>query len=536
MPATPPQAAAGLAFGDARGCKDWLAALPLTNIPQAQVALLETLRALNAAGLDGLERLKCLELFRDKVAFLQDAQRSRYFGKTLPLGAADDNAWKTGRLLLEDMEAGYRKALDAAIASEELRRHAGLAAQRIVRYIGAQMMFHAAVYRRFDPQLWIRLHGTYAEAEAAGIAEERVKDSLESEEAGSSVAEAYAQVVLGQAAYLSELTAPQMEFVEGLVRMWPRKVQVKRASPEGTLPPGTHPLVVAFEKPIGARPMSPAQLTAQHRVIDVEGLSLSLRKRIHALRQDQDPASLHLPGHMGAAEALSMLQRLHGLWCEGAPVRPPAKVPEELTAGIVFGFPEAWYFLAGGKAFEQPDRSRELTRQEKQDIEVFGQVTARTQSMMAPQHAATVEPWGVVDEMLGSWRLLRPATASKGVAMGRLLAMRMGDAAPFFLGYISALTQEIDGRIVITVSLFPGRPEPVAVRGAEFARSRTSTPWHEGFRLPAMERLHIPASLIVPNGIAAPKRAVELWQEGVRQATVAEVIDRGSDFERVRLE
>ena len=532
----PPPAVSSLAFGDARGCKEWLSALPLTNIPQAQASLLEALRASNAASLDGLERLKCLELMRDKVTFLQHGQRSRYFGKTLPLSAADGSAWNTGRLLLEDMEAGYRKALEAAMASEELRRHAALAAQRIARYLGAQMMFHAAVYRRFDPQLWIRLHRTYAEAEAAGIAEDRVKDSLESEEAGSSVAEAYAQVVLAQAAYLSELSAPQMEFVEILLRMWARKVRMRRAMAEGSPVPALHPLVVDFDKPIGARPLAPAQVSATHRILDVESLSHSIRKRIHGLKQGEEPASLNLPGPVSAAEALAQLQRLHGLWCEGAPVRPAAKVPGEQAAGVAFGLAEAYFFLSGGKAFEQPGRSRELTHQEKQDIEVFGRITSRTQSMMAPGHVFALESWGVVDEMLGAWRLLRPATASKPVAIGRLLALRLADAGPFFLGMVTALTQETDGRIVITVTLFPGRPQPVAVRGADFSRSRSSTQWHEGFRLPPMERLRIAASLVLPNGIAAPKRGLEIWDEGPKPAVVAEVLERGSDFERVRLE
>src|SRR5512143_224821 len=135
------------AFVDARSCKEWLGALPLTNIPQAQALVLEQLRALNGAAFDPLERLKCLELVREKISFLQGEQRSRYFGKTLPLSANDSQAWSTGRSLLEEMEAGYRRAAESAGAG--LAAHRALIAQRVVRYIGAQMLFHAIVYRRF---------------------------------------------------------------------------------------------------------------------------------------------------------------------------------------------------------------------------------------------------------------------------------------------------------------------------------------------------------------------------------------------------
>jgi len=65
------------------------------------------------------------------------------------------------------METGYRACL-AAAAKGELAPHAPLMMQRIVRYLGAQMLFHAMVYRRFDPALWLRLHGQFADAEREG--------------------------------------------------------------------------------------------------------------------------------------------------------------------------------------------------------------------------------------------------------------------------------------------------------------------------------------------------------------------------------
>jgi hypothetical protein len=521
---------ASLSYVDARGCKEWLNALPLTNIPQAQSLVLESLRTLNDSEFDGLERLKCLELMRDKIAFLQGEQRSRYFGKSLPLSTNDGTAWNTGRQLLEGMEAGYLLCLAQAANPGELDRLRALIAQRAIRYIGAQMMFAAAVYRRFDPQLWTRLHAQFAAAEIAGTVEERVKDSLDSEE-GSSVMEAYVHVVLAQAAYLSELTAAQMDFVEKIIRMWVRKVQVRREPlPDAATAP-VLALVVDLDKPIGARPVSAGDLKANHRVLDIEQLSLSMRKRIFGLRKDEDPASMGLPPEAGTLDALHQLTRLHKLWCEGAPPRPPAKVPAEKVAGVAFGVGEIHFFVTGGKIFEQPDKNRELTRQEKQDIEVFGQVTARTQSLMVSELNFTVEPWGVIDEMLGAWRLQRPTTASRGVAIGRLVGMRLGDTGQFYLGVVSALVQETDGRIVITVTLFPGKPEPLAARAGD-ARNRASSRWTEAFRLPALDKAKVPATLVVSSGVAARGRGVEIWDEGAKELTVYDILDRGTDFDR----
>jgi hypothetical protein len=518
------ESAAGLPFPDARGCKEWLNALPLTNIPQAQSMVLEALRALAPSPLEPLERLKSLELMREKIAFLQGEQRSRYFGKSLPLAAADAGAWATGCALLAQMEEGYRACLDAG--APELAAHRALMTQRVMRYIGAQMVFHATVYRRFDPALWTRLHGLYREAEAAGIANEPVKDSLDAAEGPSSVADAYVHVVLMQASYLSEMSAQQMEFAEALLRLWERKVSL-------TLPAsGTaYPLAVDFAKPIGARPLGADAERADVRVLDVEGLSRSMRKRIHGLQNEEEPAALGLP-HVPGVDALSQLQRLRGLWCEGAPPRPPARPSEVKSVALVLGLPDIHFFVSGGKVFEQPDKNRELTHQEKQDMEVFGRVTERTANRMVPEHNFIAESWPVVDEMRGAWRVERPRNAAKGVAIGRLVAMRMGDAGSFFLGMVSALAQETDGRLIATVTLFPGRPEPVPVRSAD-ARHRASAKWSEGFRLPPLEKAHIAGSLVVPSGVGSRGRGIEVWQDGPKESTVHAMLEHGTDFDRV---
>ncbi len=534
MAANPPtRPGNGAAFSDAKGCKEWLGGLPLTNIPQAQQIVLDALRAVNRGEPGGIEGLKCLELMRDKIAFLQGEQRSRYFGKSLPLSPNDQAAWSIGRALLEEMETGYRRCLTVAeVERGEIARHAPLMMQRIVRYLGAQMLFHAMVYRRFDPALWLRLHEQYAAAERAGVADERVKDSLESEDGASTVHEAYVHVVLTQAAYLSEMTAPQIDLLEALLRMWARKVRVFVEAPADAESGSTFPLAVDLAKPIGARPLHADARQATHRVLDVEALSRSIRRRLKGLQAGEEPVSLGLPAEASAIDATAQLSRLHKLWCEGAPPRPPAKVPEETSASLAFGLPEIHHFVTGGKPFEQPDKERELTRQEKDDIATFGRITERTQQLMVSDYKFELENWGVVDEMLGAWRLLRPATASKGVAIGRVLAMRLGDTAPFFLGMVQALVQETDGRIVITVHLFPGRPEPIAARAAD-SRNRQGTQWVQAFRLPALERLGVPESLVVPSGIASRGRGIEVWVGGARESTVYEILERGSDFDRV---
>ena len=164
---------------------------------------------------------------------------------------------------------------------------------------------------------------------------------------------------------------------------------------------------------------------------------------------------------------------------------------------------------------------------------MFGQVTERTQSRMKAQHVVNVDSWEIVEELRGAVRVIRPSNASKNVAIGRILGIRMGDTGPFYLGAMSELIQETDNRILVTIRMLPGKPEPIAVRQSDM-RMRASAQWTPAFRLPALERLSIPASLVVPSGIAARGRGIELYLDGAaKESTVEEVIERGSDYDRI---
>jgi hypothetical protein len=520
MTTSPTAEAPSLFFSDARGCKAWLADLAVTHAAQSQSTLLDALRVFNRAAFEPLERLKCLELLRDRIAFMIGELCQRQFSKPAPLGAADAAAWNNARMVLEEMEQGYRRSL----GEPGLEAHGALITQRLVRYLGAQMMLHAAVYRRFDAALWSRLHQQYATAEAAGLCAARVKDSLEGEGGVSSVMESYAGAVLLQAAGLHEKSPAQAAFAEALVRLWARKVAVLAPSAMESGAP-LCPIVVDLAKAEGPEAVPRDALQPTQRVIETEPLVKSIKRRIRALQSGEDVASLGLPVEAGGVDPLLALQHLARRWGEPAPREAPRTPAKQPAAAVAFGLADIHFFLSGGKAFEQPGQERELSRQEKEDIAVFGRVTQRTQSMMAPTQSVTLEPWDAVDEALGIVRLKRRAAATKGVAVGRLVAIRLGDSAPLAVGMVKALDDEPDG-FFMTVALFPGKPEPAAVRGAK-------PPWSQGLALPAVEALAVPASLVVPAAMAFRGRSVYFWKDGPVEVRAPELLERGTDFDRV---
>lgn len=521
-------------FTDARSCKDWLKAIPLTNVPQAQQKIVDALRNLNRdAGFVALERLTCMELLRDKVAYLLTEQRTRYAGKSIPLSHGDIVAWNVSCTLISEMEAGYRRCwIDATLEDAPLFAHGALIIQRIIRYIGLQMLITGFIYRRFDSALWTRLHMQWIEAENRNLTGKRVKDSIGAIDGYSSVEQAYTAVLLGQAANIHELTPRQIDFVDAVLKRFGHKVTMARdaaANPLG--------LVCAVDLLSNAGAVfRPPTVAADHvRALIVDDLSKSLRRRMKKLAEGDDPTSLDLPAEWSISDAQNQLTRLHRIWCEGTTARPLSTVPSEKEAILAFGITETHFFMSGNP-FQQPGVKSELTRQEMADIKLFGKVSESTIRARYADFNYGTETWGIVDESRGHVRLLRPANSAHGVAIGKLVGIKIGTQDGFFLGVVRELVEELDGGIFASVAMLPGKPEATTVRSSD-TRSRTSN-YVQGFRLPPMDALKIPETLIVPSNLSQQGRGIDIFHAGhgsPKEVKVAEFIERGLDFDRVTI-
>ncbi len=524
-------------FGDARTCKDWLKVIPLTNVPQAQQKLLDALRIMNrSSDFAPLERLTCLELLRDKVAFLLSEQRSRYAGKTLPMSNTDMAGWNVSNALLTEMESGYRRCYqDAQREDSPLGAHAALIIQRIVRYIGLGMLMAGYIYRRFDNAMWMRLHLQWIEAEARGVTNSRVKDSIGTTDGYSSINQAYVAVMLGQLANILELSPREIEFVDAVIKRFAGKVVVGNIDSAGT--PNAHGLSLAVDLMSNAgATFHELPAAAEHvRFFDVSELSKSMRRRAKKLSEGAETSTLDLPGDWSPGEAYAQLSRLHRLWCDGNTPRLSTSIPAEPDAIVAFGIAETHFFLSGD-LFEQPGVKRELTRQEMSDIAMFGRVSESTIRARYAEFNYGSETWPVVDESRGQLRVLRPANSTRGVAIGRLVGVRLGKAGEFYLSVVRELAEETPGHFTVTLSLLPGKPEAISVRSTD-GKSKSAT-YTQGFRLPPMESLGAVETLIVPSNLSPRGRGIDIFHQGhgsAKQVTLVDFVERGIDFDRVTI-
>ena len=526
-----------LFFYDARSCKEWLKGLPLTNVPQAQQKLLDALRILNrSADFTPMDRLTCLELLRDKVGFLLSEQRSRSTGKTLPLANADMAAWTTSNTLLNEMESGYRRCYqDAQTGSAVLGPHAALLIQRIVRYIGQSMLISGWLYRRFDAAMWMRLHLQFIEAESRHLVDTKVKDSIGTIDSYSSIGQAYITVLLRQLANVYELSQWDSELVDAVLMRFTHKVVIRPVGSEASPNSQGQSLAVDLLSNAGASFTANLSAAEHTRFIDIAELSKSLRRRAKKLSEGADATAVDLPEGWSPLEAFTKLSHLHKLWCEGNLVQPSATVPTDADAIVVFGITETHFFLSGD-LFEQPGVQRELTRQEMSDIAMFGRVSESTIRARYAEFNYGSETWPMVDESRDQVRVMRPAKSNRGVAIGKLVGLRRGKDGTFYLSVIRNLVEDSPGHMTVTLSLLPGKPEAISVKSADNkARGATYT---QGFRLPAMESLGVPETLIVPADTARRGRGIDIFHQGhgsAKQVSVVDFLERGADFDRATI-
>ena len=107
-----------LVFSDSKGCRRWLARLPVTNIPLAQEALSSQLQYLSRAEIAPIERAKISETLRETVLFVHSELYRRFANKPLPFGAPEAQAWQQARGLWQALWQQYSACLQPLLEGD----------------------------------------------------------------------------------------------------------------------------------------------------------------------------------------------------------------------------------------------------------------------------------------------------------------------------------------------------------------------------------------------------------------------------------
>jgi hypothetical protein len=518
-------------FFDAVTAKAWLENVPLANVAAAQQQLMTQIREFNGhAGASAVGRLATLEALREAVQFVQIEQARRFTNRALPMAEAESAVFDDTLALWEQMYLGYQRCLAATIADEAgMRAQAGLVCQRALSYTGLKMFHCHRAYRQVPPSVWRELHEGYATAEELGVAEESVKDYLNRDVNDTSPRIAYLRALLLGMANPNELSQRQLTFAAFLLERWAEKVDVLGEAPGDE---EIAPLVVDLAGDLcperdGANAVAP-------RYLDVKRLAKILRNRIGLLRKGESPAKLALGEDCVQPSCEQLLVFLYRQWCQ---MRQPRGAERKRVANVAQASHDmaALHYYISGRVFRQPGDAKELTQQQRDQIATFGRVSTRDEDDYSVVHGFVLENWQIEDESAQGLKMVRRAPdAGKRYGHGQLIGVKPADAKGFMLGQIRWLVQNDVGDLFAGVRLLPGLPAATAVRPVGL--NVQDAKYVPALSLTGVEALKAPPSLVLASGWFKPKRVIDVYVEGHVKVRLTEMLERGSDFERVAYE
>jgi cyclic-di-GMP-binding protein len=332
----------------------------------------------------------------------------------------------------------------------------------------------------------------------------------------------------------NELGQRQLTFVAFLLERWAAKLEIVREPAEEEV--GVPALVADLEgERLPERFESPAAVDlGAPRYLDARKLAKSLRNRVGLLRKGESPAKLALGEDCVQPSCEQLLVFLYRQWCQPKPPRGLERRAGGAAAEACSEMAAIHYYMSG-RVFKQPNEQSELTQKQREEIATFGRVSTRDEDEYSNAQGFLVEQWRIEDESAQGLRLVRKSgTTGKRLAHGQLLGVRPGDGGKFMIGQVRWLMQAANGDLHAGVRLLPGLPRPVAVRGTGL--NVQNQEYLPAISLSAVPALQAPPSLVVPAGWFKPKRILDLHAGSAPKVRLTEVVERGTDFERVLYE
>ena len=522
-------------FTDVLSCKAWLEHVPLANVPEAQRQLLAQAVEFNRFPCKAAMRLQVLEALREAVAFVQIEQAKRFTNRALPMAETESAIFAETIALWENMRLGYLHCLAACQAGESgMRAHAALLTQRVLAYGGLKMFHHYRAYREVPGGDWQALHAAYRAAEELGVTEDEVKDYLNRDVHDASPRIQYMRALLMGMANPNELARRQLSFVAFLLERWAEKVDV---SAQPVAEEGMLPLVVdvAGDKPPERLSGAGDAKIAEPRFLDVSRLTKSLKNRIGLLRKGESPAKLALGEDCVQPSCEQLLVFLYRQWCQPRQPRAGERKPVANPAMVCNDMAAIHYYVFG-KVFRQPaGEQKELSQKERDQIATFGRISTKDEDDYSAVHGFLLEHWHVEDESVSGLRMKRPAgSPGKRFTHGQIVAVRPGDAKNFMLAQVRWLMEGNDGTLNAGLRLLPGLPAGIAIRS--YGLNAGNEKYVPALTLTEVAALKSPPTLILPAGWYKPKRVIEVYLQQVLRVKLGDLIERGTDFERMSYE
>jgi hypothetical protein len=503
---------------DKKSCEKWIAQAPLGDPVTACGAVAQLLESLeDHPPKKAQAHLEVLECLRRPIVLTAEALAYRLGGRALPLTEAESQSFMSGC----DMYSAYGRAFRRLIqlshseADSTLVEQLPLMLGRAAECSCELMIMHYRVRREIDGEHWHDLHELYRLAESLGVASTPPPPASERT---PSCADAYVRALLLSLTTPYGMTPRAFDWARRWVRRWSGKVELTRESgPRDSIAVN---LASSFAPRARAAANEGEELL---RFLDLSTLRRSVKSRIRALEEGEDPHALGLGSEGSPEELLEILRLLYQQWFEMPIARQYKRRLISSRAELLGGFAIAHAAMCDA-APVQKRHEWEFSRAEWERIAVTGSQPV----YQPPPVSVTPERWDLLEESAMGFRLRRRDTGLRFFHR-QLIALRPQGDNRFILAEIRWLITGIDSTVTMGVRNLPGLAMAVTVRPAS---SPEGARFREAFALPGSG--NEPATLVLAGGMFKPDLVIEMKaNDVVRKVVVKELVYRGFDFDRV---
>ncbi len=455
---------------DPKSLKRWIDALPLANASVAARMLLQAVHELNHMAVDPIVRLTALELLRLPAGQLVDAIDSQIVGSSFPLPPQRAHLALAAREFQRKMALGYRLSVvelcgDDGKVPFMRGRAVGLALERAISHLGAELCKSYFVYAAPAEGLWRMLNALYGFAMAVKLEDKMLDDPLL---AGADCCPrwSYAHALLLAASNPYRLSQKEIHDAYQIARAWAPSTLLRAGSA------GARAYAVPLEDDRG-----PGYLPEERSAGSESLLSFDTARLEAELTRQLDMAGT-LGGNLsfriksGAAVTVSadLVRRLMTAW-QFQPDRAHLRLPAGHALDTLLGLHAVHFQLAGGIDFETFVRRACGTALHTTERERLAAWTA------APEAGKPeVTQARVLDQALGGYRLLWAPDEQVRARVGEIIAVSLPPAADeavedrdWMIGIIRWLRFQPEGGVDAGVELLARRARPAVLRALDGA-------------------------------------------------------------------
>ncbi|HEY4373280.1 MAG TPA: hypothetical protein VGN52_15220 [Burkholderiales bacterium] len=534
---------------NARGAKEWIKELPVTDARAAHHAVAGLMSEMEDSSLPPLARLEILETLRAHIDEIDRLYAARYVAKPLPLGPVERNAFSHAKHLWLRLESAYWHCANAALAGDPtMQPHLALSLARAAGMVCTAVAGHMRAGQAVDPAAFESLQNYFELARDSKVLMTPVADSLHPKRS-TNVAATYRRTLLIRQGAGAAAPGRERDAVIELAAAWEAKTTMAwRPAGQG------EPILADLPATDGARQC--VKLVSAGRwihMLDVTLVSRSLRRRLHKMALGAKAEELRLPEpfhHLGTDE---LLKRLHSAWCEESNGRAHTRLSAKPGAshgnrvGLAHAVTDfsALYCMVTGEAFvAEEQRDPLFNRRHAEEIFIFQHVARAKTEAVTETTTRQFEDWEILDESASGFRLRRAASGAR-LRRGQLTALRLGQAGAVLLAEIRWLAEpdvaldrsspglDAPGAVEAGLHILHGKLSGIALR-ATGVNAQGGRQYQPAFLLKVNLKGESGFRVVAPVGWFKQRRVVEVRDgEKTYRMMFEKLLQRGVDFEAI---